>query len=333
VQPARRRATASPARPAAMAGAHAVVQRGCIAASSALTSLLPRACPTGSPCGDTQCLPLRVPPRTPEGVWQRSTAGVPAPRREAGPPRCPTVPGSRPRPPAQLSEAPSHRIPTPHPSPPQRSHQTGLKVNNSLPRPGAGSGRERPRRGARGGRGRRAEPRRQHRAMETTPVAHTVGDEPPAASSLRGAVPKSKALLQLCFPCPQHPLLRLPCPPPRRLRRSPPRCSELAASPRRVPSCPARSQGTEGALYTAGVPVTAGPRLRAGANPGGGLGTRPRRFFRAGIHRRAGSAKPAPACRSLARQRRGVAGPLLGTETDMAVWDERRWETRTGLGR
>lgn len=42
----------------------------------------------------------------------------------------------------------------------------------------------------------------------------------------------------------------------------------------------------------AGVPVTAGTWLPAGANLGDGLGTRPCRFFRARIHRPAGSTQP-----------------------------------------
>ena len=114
------------------------------------------------------------------GSQHQPTAGVPAPRREAGPPRCPTVPHFQPQPVFQPSEPPSHHIPTPRSSPPRRSHQTGLKVNNSLPRPGAGSGQEWPRWGVRGGRGRRAEPQKQRRAVEAMPVARTVGDGPPA---------------------------------------------------------------------------------------------------------------------------------------------------------
>lgn len=50
---------------------------------------------------------------------------------------------------------------------PGRSHQTGLKVNNSLPQAGAGSGREQPSWGARGGRGARAEPGKTRRVTPT----------------------------------------------------------------------------------------------------------------------------------------------------------------------
>ena len=181
-------------------------------------------------------------------VRQQPTAGTPAPRREAGPPRCPFAPHSHPQPLFQPSEPPSRHIPTLRSSPPRRSHQTGLKVNNSLSparsriRVGTAQmgsvGRERvagkASKTTRGHGGNAGGTHGQRRATGT--------------SSLPGAMPKSTALLQPCFTFPQCPLLHFPRTPPRRLCGSLPRCSELAASPRRVPSCPACLQGTEGAL-------------------------------------------------------------------------------------
>lgn len=111
-------------------------------------------------------------------VWQQPMLGS-QPRagrqdhRDAGLCLTPSPYSSPAEPPSK-----SNHIPTPRSSPPRRSHQTGLKVNNSLPRPGAGSRRDRPRWGAWGGRGRQAEPRKQHGARRAAPAAHTDGDRP-----------------------------------------------------------------------------------------------------------------------------------------------------------
>lgn len=123
----------------------------------ALTSLLSHTCPTNSP-EVTQSVSCSLSyPRSRRGAGS-SPEGLP------GQDQCPAVPHSWPL--QQPSEPPCHHVPTPRSSPPRRSHQTGLKVNNSLPQPGAGSGREHPSWGARGGRGPQAEPGKRHGAAE-----------------------------------------------------------------------------------------------------------------------------------------------------------------------
>lgn len=123
----------------------------------ALTSLLSHTCPTTSP-EVTQSVSCSL-------SYPRSRRGAgSSPEGLSGQDQCPAVPRSWPL--QQPSEPPCHHVPTPRSSPPRRSHQTGLKVNNSLPQPGAGSGREHPSWGARGGRGPQAEPGKRHGAAE-----------------------------------------------------------------------------------------------------------------------------------------------------------------------
>lgn len=249
-------------------------------------------------------------------------------------PHCAPLPSPAPVPAWQAS-IPPHPHPAADPSPPRRSHQTGLKVNNSLPRARSRIRAGTAQMGSAGwerATGKASRPMRDRggNADGTHGQGRVTG-----TCSLPGAMPKSTGLLQPRFTFPRCPFL--PCAlRPRRLRRSLPRCSELAASPRRVPSCPVCLQGTQGALEMAAVPVTAGTWHHARANPGDGLGTRPCRFF--SMHGSAvlqAAPNPAPARGALARQCQGAADPPAGMETDPAMWDRgRRWERscQTGLG-
>lgn len=77
-----------PATAAVLAGTHQLC-------NLALTSLLPCTCPTDSACGDMQHVLLHVLSQSPGEGLAAAHVGVPAPGREAGPPRCRIVPHSQ----------------------------------------------------------------------------------------------------------------------------------------------------------------------------------------------------------------------------------------------
>lgn len=134
---------------------------------------------------------------------------------------------------ATAQRASIHRVPSPRSSPPRRSHQTGLKVNNSVPQPGAGSGREHPRWGARGGRGPQAEPGRRDGAAEgDTGGTYDQGWATNTSSFHSPGLCHSLVPFPRCPPAP--PVLGAGCPPARAV---------MPGAVCRAPRCSCRGTG------------------------------------------------------------------------------------------
>lgn len=260
----------------------------------ALTPLLSHTCPTNSPEVTESVSCSLSYPRSRRGAGS-------SPEGLSGQDQCPAVPHSWPL--QQPSEPPCHHVPTPRSSPPRRSHQTGLKVNNSLPQPEAGSGREHPSWGARGGRGpQAAEPGKRHGAAEGD--SGGTYDQGWATNTSSFHTPELFHSL-IPFPrCPPAPaVLRAGCPPVR------------AVTPGvvcRAPGCSCHGRGV--ACHSRHL----APRR---SKPGRRIKDKTLQVFsRARIPRPCKQhPNPAPARGAFPRKRCGGADPPI--EMDMAIWD------------